>query len=369
MATQEENERLLKQFMDFSRREEQDKETVEERRNREAEERVRGGRRQRDGGGSRRPSARQVITPQALIDEILAEYKKLLESGRGSPDEVNALIAQIRDANPDLNFGDAQKLLDPIFDAWEDSGSLGSQIVVQDEQNLETVDDESFFSESAVPSNPLEAFGAQFGLSPEDPSNAAILPQLREALASTSQAGRQGLFGGALDDLLPVGGPDILRSAFSGLGQRAGTNFLFANAIGKAPTIGVEGGALPEGGINIGGSFSQFLRQPGAFGGFEGNVTDFLELADDPNSLAFRRGEGGLPDPAAFNLRQQLVNNPGSAFDFIGSQFQGPTFSPFAGAASRARQRIFGQFQRDNPNLTGLDFLRQFGQGDFSGLF
>ena len=144
---------------------------------------------------------------------------------------------------------------------------------------------------------------------------------------------------------------------------------MFANALGQTSPLGRGAGEF-EGDINLGNSFTDFLRQPGAFDRFGGgdNLQDFLQLAQDPNALALRQGEEGFR-PAAFNLRQQLVNNPGSAFDFIGSQFQGPAFSPFAGAASRARNRIFGQFERDNPNLTGLDFLNQFGQGDFSGLF
>lgn len=367
--------RELKRIEDDIRRNE-----AEEKKDRDARAGGGGGQRApRNDPGARRERRRRGQSTPAPTGEALAailqDYKDLLESGRGGNDDLDALIARINA----LGGGeDAQELLTQVFDNWQQAGSPGSDIVIEDDVATEAgvpgevpgVEEvgEDFFTDP-IATNPLAEFGLQFGLDPEDPANAALLPQLREALASTSQTGRQDLFGGALDDLLPVGGPDILRSAFRGLGQRAGTNFLFANALGQAPTIGVEGGNLPPGGVNIGGSFSQFLRQPGAFGGFEGNVADFLQLAEDPNSLAFRRGEGGLPDPAAFNLRQQLVNNPGSAFDFIGSQLQGPVFSPFAGAASRARERIFGQFQRDNPNLTGLDFLQQFGQGDFSGLF
>ncbi len=349
--------RMLAGFEDSVRREEA--ETDKNRRQRSS-----------GGGGGQRSGGAQTSTQQAQgesLADILAEYKALLESGRGGNDDVDALISRINV----LGGGeDAQRLLTQVFDDWQEAGAPGSDIVVEEELpvDVEAVGDD-FFNAKASLTNPLAAFGAQFGIDPEDPAFAGILPQLREAQSSSTAAGRAGLFGGAVDDFLPLGGPDILRSAFGGLGNRASTNFLFANALGGAPSIDVEGGPLPEGGLNLGGSFTQFLRQPGAFGGFEGNVSDFLQLAEDPNSLAFRRGEGGLPDPAAFNLRQQLVNNPGSAFDFIGSQFQGPTFSPFAGAASRARERIFGQFQRDNPNQTGLDFLRQFGQGDFSGLF
>ncbi len=308
------------------------------------------------GGGGESPAQALQRLAQQLIDDpsaFISIRKEWMEitglSARQAESELDQAERALRGETP---------VVDPVIN---EEGGVGT--AEEFGPNLPTTERADFSPGS------LGEFAINLGIDIEDPANSAILPNLREAFASSTGAGRRGLFGDAVNDVLPIGGPDILRNAFSGLGDRASTNFLFANALGQAPTLGAGGGDFPTD-INLGGSFSSFLRQPGALGNFggEGNLQDFLQLAQDPNALAFRQGEEGFR-PEAFNLRQQLVNSPGSAFDFIGSQFQGPAFSPFAGAASRARDRIFGQFQRDNPNLTGLDFLDQFGQGNFSGLF
>ena len=308
------------------------------------------------GGGGESPAQALQRLAQQLIDDpsaFISIRKEWMEitglSARQAESELDQAERALRGETP---------VNDAVVD--EQDGRTAEQI----RDDLAAAGQENVREPADFSSGSLGEFAINLGVDIEDPANSAILPDLREAFASSTGAGRRGLFGDAVNDVLPIGGPDILRNAFSGLGDRASTNFLFSNALGQAPQ-------LPAGNdINLGGSFSGFLRQPGALGNFggEGNLQDFLQLAQDPNALAFRQGEEGFR-PEAFNLRQQLVNSPGSAFDFIGSQFQGPAFSPFAGAASRARDRIFGQFQRDNPNQTGLDFLNQFGQGNFSGLF
>jgi len=310
----------------------------------------------RPGGGGQ-----QQAPPTESIEDILDEYRDAVRRGEAD-NQANRQFAERLEA-AGMVVDDIRSQMTDIFnELTADAGSEAPQEGFGGEAGGSAFPTPQDFAPGS-----LGEFALDLGIDIEDPANSAILPQLRETFASQSATGRAGLFQGALDDVLPIGGPSILGSAFSGLGNRASTNFLFANALGTAPRKGAGGDDFPLD-IDLGGSFSQFLNQPGAFGGFQDDLSQFLQLAQDPNALAFRQGQQGFR-PEAFNLRQQLVNNPGSAFDFLGSQFQGPAFSPFAGAASRARDRIFGQFQRDNPNLTGLDFLQQFGQGNFSGLF
>lgn len=202
---------------------------------------------------------------------------------------------------------------------------------------------------------PFDKFLFDAGIDPQTAGLDAIIPQGREAFRSSTETGRNQLFGNFLNTQVPIGGPGILRDILGSFGNRFDDAFELSQALGRTAPVDVE---FKGEQFNLGNSFTQFLNRPNPLGTFGGNFDEFLQLASgDPNQLA-------ATNKTAFQLRQDLVDNPSLAFDFIQSQGNEPVFGNF-GAANRARRNIFDRAVQANPNLSGIDFLNMFQQGGF----
>jgi hypothetical protein len=198
-----------------------------------------------------------------------------------------------------------------------------------------------------------------------------IRPRGMEAHLSQTRGGRSQLFGDFMDRMTGFGSADIIGDVLQRAFAPASSNFLLQNAIGSLPSLTSgqiplgEGGTL--GSVDIGPSFSSFLKQPGGRGGFDDALSTFLGLAN----MSGTNLQGMSSNKPFMDLRQTLINDPNQALQMIQSQNQGPMYSPFAstGAGTRAQSTAFNQLQANNPNLTGLDILNRYSKGGWEGIF
>lgn len=329
-------------------------------------------------GPGEAPQTRPPGPPARSSADIINEYIRLVESGRDSQEDFERLQKEIMATGHSMDT--ARDMLVQAYDDAIARRNAGASSSTTDSATGEgdilpgagqaatgagagTGEVDETVYDATTTTSPFDDFLYGFGIDPFDEETMnAIRPAAQQAFQSSTQSGRRQLFQNFLDQSIPFGAPGIIEDVLSTVFPQANTNFLLNQALREAPEViasGIPG--FPD--INLGSSFSGFLGQPGAFGGFNQDLGQFLDLAGgNLEQLAF-------DNPAAFNLRDRLVNNPGLAFDFINSQVGGPVFSPFAGAASSARNRIFDRMLAQNPNSSGLDFLNQFRQGGFSALF
>lgn len=270
MATQEENERLLRQFMDFSRREEQDKETVDERRTRESEERERGGR-ARDRGRTRQTAQE---TSARTEEQILEDFQLFLSSGGSDGTGANAAKAEL------TAIGSNADLIDQQLQLFQTQQGLG----VDPEIDPETGGVVDFGTGVDQPSN----LGANEGFFNED-------PRFREEQLQVTPGGRGQLFNQFIAPNLPLFGGGVAQRAAQQSFQPLQSQFLLNQGLlgefSQTPGTGVLfsesfGGGTPSGSDLRGllGQLTDIIGNVGSQFDFSAPQTGFLEALSDPRT-------------------------------------------------------------------------------------
>lgn len=185
----------------------------------------------------------------------------------------------------------------------------------------------------------------------------AQFPAIRELGQSAFGAGRQNLFGQFAERSLPSFRPGFVDTAINRSFAPLNAQFLLNTALGNLSTKSVDlgEGFQPATGV----SFSDFLGSNPLSGGqgIESLLRQILPGLQDPNA-------GGRVG----SFRNQLLENPGFAQQFITPSLGIPTFGPFASGARDIADRSFNRFQAQNPGFSGVDIFSQFLGGGIQGL-
>jgi hypothetical protein len=298
------------------------------------------------------------------VERLKALYIEAIQRGRGkggvsSQDRVDILIQLQRNG---MTFDNAVALLRDIDisypaanDPMMDEADLAQQLErqrVEDERRLAEI------REYQISDTPFQQFLRSKDIDPFGSIDDQTRASAQEGFSSQGIEGRSRLFGDFIDESTSIGGPEFLRTLLSKSLPKAQSAFQLTNALG---------GATPTSGLNdlnqrvgFGGSFSEFLNRPNPLATFGTNLSEFLNLAGGDLGVLKEDNIG------VFNLRQKLIDNPSSAFNFIENQRNDPIFSEFGGPAAAARQRAFNQAIRNNPSASGIDLLNFSQQPGFA---
>lgn len=326
-------------------------ETVEEatRAGEEAAERQR----QRDRRPRRRAAAEPTLTPQDILN--------LLAAGELSATEAIERLSAIFEGQGTDAQAALQNAQQMVGNAQVETEALQQQALLTETGQIPGT---GAISDNANPFlNEQTLLQEIEGLN--DPAASAFIPQIREGLTSESFTGRQGLFGDVLSRSLPAGLPSFIGQAASNRFPFLNALFQFSQATGGDPTQTLDIPGIGE--TDISNSFTNFVNslQGGALGTLGGVRGGLGNLANILNTNPQQLQE---TNPFAFDLRQQLVENPSQAFRFINPALSNPTLGRLGNVFGSARSNVFQRFQANNPQFSGVDIINQFLGGDIPGL-
>ena len=306
-----------------------------------------------------------TMDPKEEVERLKALYVEAIHraggKGRVSSQYRRDIIIQLQQ-KAGMLFDNAVDLIagidrsyPTVDDPFMAEADLAQQLErqrVEDERRLAEI------REGQISDTPFQQFLRSKNIDPFGSIDDQTRAEAREGFASQGIEGRSGLFGDFIDESTSIGGPEFLRTLLGKSLPKAQSAFQLTNALGgAAPTSGIND--LNQS-VGFGGSFSEFLNRPNPLATFGTNLSDFLNLAGGDLGVLKEDNIG------VFNLRQKLIDDPSSAFNFIENQRNDPIFSEFGGPAAAARQRAFNQAMRNNPSASGIDLLNFSQQPGFA---